>query len=137
MMDGVQCTMLKNHGNGDMSVVCLDSTHGTDAYDFHLTTVMVLDSNRQGFPAAFLYSNKLTEETFSVFFRIIRSRCGVITCNCFMSDMAPQFYNAWKVVMNEVPHRLYCAWHVDKSFRENSRRLIVNRNEKVIQVYKV
>lgn len=53
-----------------------------------------------------------------------------------MSDMAPQFYNAWKVVMGEVPHRLFCAWHVDKSFRDNCRRLLANNSEKCIQVYK-
>ena len=69
MMDDAQCTMLKQHGSGGMSVVCIDSTHGTNAYNFHLTTVMVLDSNRQGFPAAFLYSNRLAEDTFQVFFR--------------------------------------------------------------------
>jgi len=50
--------------------------------------------------------------------------------------MAPQFYNAKKLVMGEVPHRLYCAWHVDKSFRDNCRRLIKNNEDKMVQVYK-
>jgi len=46
MMDDAQRTMLENCGSGDMSVVCIYATHGTNAYDFHLTTVMVLDSKR-------------------------------------------------------------------------------------------
>jgi hypothetical protein len=96
---------------------------------------MVLDNNRQGFPAAFLYSNRITEETFKVFFQSLKAKCGQISCNAFMSDMAPQFYNAWQFVMGDCPHRLYCAWHVDKSFRENCRRLIKD-NEKVVFAYK-
>ena len=42
-----------------MSVICIDSTHGTNSYDFLLTTVMVLDSNRQGFPAVFILDDFL------------------------------------------------------------------------------
>ena len=38
--------------------------------------------------------------------------------------------------MGEVPHRLHCAWHVDKSFRDNCRRLIKNNKDKMVQVYK-
>ena len=49
--------------------------------------------------------------------------------------MAPQFYNAWIRVMGECPHQLYCAWHVDKSFRQNCRRLIPISN-KVTATYK-
>src|SRR6218665_2348093 len=135
MMDGAQCQMLQNQGNGQMSVICIDSTHGTNSYDFLLTTVMVLDSNRQGFPAVFLYSNRTTEETFQLLFQAIKAKCGSIQCETFMSDMAPQFYNAWRLVMGDCPHRLYCAWHVDKSFRENCRRLIKD-SEKVVFVHK-
>jgi len=126
LMDSAQCEMLVKYGSGPMSVICCDSTHGTNGYDFSLTTVMVLDDNRQGFPVAFLYSTKITEETFMIMFEAMKSQCGVISCNTFMSDMAPQFYNAWKLVMGECAHRLYCAWHVDKSFRQNTRRLIHN-----------
>ena len=115
--------MLKLSGNGEMGVICTDSTHGTNSYDFHLSTIMVLDSHRQGFPMAFLYSNKQTE-VFKLFFEAVRARANVVKCNAFMSDMAPQFYNAWKSVMGEYPHQLFCAWHVDNSFRDNCKRLI-------------
>ena len=90
-MNEAQCNMLQQYGTGPDSVVCIDSTHGTNSYNFHLTTLMVLDINRQGFPVAFLYSKKLTEPTFGLFFQGIKSRSGIIACNTFMSDMAPQF----------------------------------------------
>ena len=135
-MDESQCEMLKNYGNGEMSVVCTDSTHGTNSYDFHSSTVMILDSHRQGFPVAFLYSNRQTEDVFRMFFEAIKNKAGVVNCNAFMSDMAPQFYNAWQYVMGNAKNRLYCAWHVDKSFRENTKRLIKDNAELTTQVYK-
>ena len=69
------------------------------------------------------YCNRATEETFKLFFQAIRAKCGTIQCETFMSDIAPQFYNAWRLVMGECPHRLHCAWHVDKSFQEICRSM--------------
>ena len=40
-MNSSQCEMLKKFGTKDLSVVYCDSTHGTNAYNFLLTTVMV------------------------------------------------------------------------------------------------
>ena len=130
-MDEYQCEMLRLYGTGNMSVVCVDSTHGTNGYDFHLTTVMVLDSNRQGLPVAFLFSTKETEEVLELFFRAIRVRSGVIVTNSFMSDMAPQSYNSWERVMGPSKHRLYCAWHVDKAFRENTQKRIKDNDARI------
>ena len=136
MMDDAQCDMLQRYGSGEMSVICVDSTHGTNGYDFHLTTVMVLDSNRQGFPVAFLYSNRETEQIFKLFFESIKAKSGIIRSNAFMSDMAPQFCSAWQNVMGECDHKLFCAWHVDKGFRENVRRLIKDNAERAVLLYK-
>jgi len=94
LMDGAQCEMLQNQGNDQTSIICVDSTHGINSYNFLLTTMMVFDSNRQGFPAAFLYSNRATEETFQHFFQAIKAKCDTIQCETFRTDMASQFYNA-------------------------------------------
>ena len=118
-MNSSQCEMLKKFGTKDLSVVCCDSTHGTNAYNFLLTTVMVLDSNREGFPVAFLFSNRESESVLALFFKAIKQQSGQIHCQSFMSDMAPQSYNAWSSVMGDSDNHLYCAWHVDKAFREN------------------
>ena len=98
-MDEAQCDMLRRFGNSPMSIECVDSTHGTDGYDFHLSKVMVLDDNRQSFPMVFLYSNRETEDIFQLFFQAIKVKAGDITCNTFTSDMTPQFYNAKQTVM--------------------------------------
>ena len=42
-----------------------------------------------------------------------------------MSDMAPQFYNAWVAVMGDPrPIKLICTWHVDKAWKEELRKKI-------------
>lgn len=88
--------------------VCCDSTHGTNAYDFSLTTILVIDEFGQGFPSAWCLSS---HEDFTTMF--------------FMSDMAPQFYNAWVAVMGDPrPIKLICTWHVDKAWKEELRKKI-------------
>lgn len=52
IMNPAQIQMLKQYGQ---DVICMDGTHGTNAYNFELTTVLVLDDLRQGFPCAFFY----------------------------------------------------------------------------------
>ena len=42
-----QAYMLKTFGND--KVICIDSTHGTNAYDFALTTVIVVDELGEGY----------------------------------------------------------------------------------------
>ena len=135
-MDSSQCQMLKLYGAGDFSVICCDSTHGTNAYNFLLTTILILDSNREGFPVAFLFSNRETENILELFFKSIEQHSGQIHCQSFMSDMAQQSYNAWKQVMGDSQHRLYCAWHVDKAFRENIQRRVKD-GESRAQTYKM
>src|ERR1043165_5751812 len=124
LMDKSQLQMLKQYATGNLSVVCIDSTHGTNAYNFYLTTLMVLDGHREGYPVAFLYSNRQTEETFILFFQAIRAKSDIINCQTFMSDLAHGFYNAWRFVMGECNNRLFCAWHVSKCFWENVTRLV-------------
>jgi hypothetical protein len=98
IMDDAQSQMLVTYGSGDMSVICVDSTHGTNAYDFHLTTIMVLDSNRQGFPAAFLYSNKLTEETFYLWFEVNISQISLkLKALCIIFLLGPYYYYSYNL----------------------------------------
>ena len=35
-----------------------------------------------------------------------------------MTDIAPQLHDAFCAVFNCEPIRLYCTWHVDKTFKE-------------------
>ena len=53
--------MLKKFGG---NVSCMDSTHGTNAYQFLLISIMVLDDYGEGLPVAWAISNK--EDTSSL-----------------------------------------------------------------------
>ena len=39
-------------------VVCMDSTHGTNVYDFYLVAILVLDDYGEGVPVAWLITNR-------------------------------------------------------------------------------
>lgn len=47
--------------------VCLDETHGLHEYGFDLHTLLVLDEMREGYPSAFLISNR-SDSTIMNFF---------------------------------------------------------------------
>ena len=115
IMSKAQAELLKKFGTG--SIVCMDSTHGTNGYDFGLTTVMVVDDFGEGFPVAFFYSNRENYTALKLFCNAISQKAGQIHANVFMSDDADQFYAAWSSTMNNVPQKLLCIWHVDRAWR--------------------
>ncbi|GFQ95769.1 c2H2-type domain-containing protein [Trichonephila clavata] len=88
----LQKETLKKFGK---EIVCVDSTHGTDSYNFKLITVLVVDDFGEGFPVAWCISN---QEDFTVLrkkFLLIKNNTETsITFNFFMSDDAPAFYNS-------------------------------------------
>ncbi|GFR27067.1 uncharacterized protein TNCT_647971 [Trichonephila clavata] len=56
----LQKETLKKFGK---EIVCVDSTHGTNSYNFKLITVLVVDDFGEGFPVAWCISN---QEDFTV-----------------------------------------------------------------------
>ena len=56
---------------GTKGIFC-DSTHGTNAYDFLLTTCFVVDEYGEGFPAARYLSNHKHFITMCTFFREVK-----------------------------------------------------------------
>lgn len=59
-----QIAVLKKFSSEKLSI---DSTHGTNQYNFNLPTIIVIDEFGEGYPAAFCISSK-TNEVRSVFF---------------------------------------------------------------------
>ena len=59
--------------------VCVDSTPGTTAYDFLLTSVVVLDEFEEGVPIAWLLSNHEDFIHMCLFFNILKRNCGVLS----------------------------------------------------------
>lgn len=58
-MNEVQRSLLQQFGS---NIIAIDSTHGLNNYDFELTTLMIVDEFNEGFPVAFMFSNK--KDTF-------------------------------------------------------------------------
>ncbi|XP_050507538.1 uncharacterized protein LOC126885154 [Diabrotica virgifera virgifera] len=105
------------------SKICIDSTHGTNPYDFQLTTILVVDEYGEGIPVAFLLLNRVDTMTLMHFFSVLKIKVGVIKTEIFMSDDAPEFYNAWINIMKVPTHRLLCIWHVDRNWRKNLQKV--------------
>ncbi|XP_022194159.2 uncharacterized protein LOC111051886 [Nilaparvata lugens] len=106
---------LKKYG-GDF--ICIASNHGTNAYQFEMSTILVLDDLRQGFPCAFYFSNRNDNLGFELFLSNVRNRIGMINTRTLMTDMPDVFYNSWQNVMGLVEQRLYSTWHVQKEWQK-------------------
>ena len=105
--------------------ICCDSTHGTNGYDYPLTTIHVIDDFGEGMPVAWCLSNHEDICSMVVFFSEIKMKCGPVQNAFFMSDMANQFYNAWVAIMGpKRPAKLLCTWHVDKAWKEELRKKV-------------
>ena len=110
----VQAEMLKKFGG---KVVCVDATHGTNAYEFKLITLLVVDEYGEGFPVAWCIANREDRVLLIEFFTSIRTKCGMVRPQWFMSDMADQYHLAWVSVFDDSPRKLVCTWHVDRAWR--------------------
>lgn len=130
IMNRVQQDILKMFAE---NIVAIDSTHGMNAYDFELTTLLVVDEWGEGFPGACMLTNRKDTLVFQLLFKNIRDNIGILKPKVFMSDITHVFYNAWKQEMGEVPSQLYCAWHVDRAWRSNLSK--VNSPELKTLVY--
>ena len=70
--------MLKKFGEG--KVVCVDATHGTNAYNFNFNTVTLLVEGEygEGFPVAWRTDDKEDRVMLIEFFTNVRKRCGMV-----------------------------------------------------------
>ena len=119
IMNDIQVAWLKHFG-GPMKEVALDSTHGTNEYNFQLTTLLVVDDHGEGLPAAFCYSNRVDECAIAVFLSAVKEALGKpLRDVILMTDDAEAYSNAWHLVMGQPAHRLLCSWHIDRAWRKN------------------
>lgn len=104
--------------------VAMDSTHGTNAYDYQLTTLMTTDEHGEGFPIAFCFSNRVDEVAMRTFLTICKRTIGrSIDDAVLMTDDAEVYANAWVQVMGPPAHRLLCTWHIDRAWRKNLHKI--------------
>ena len=126
-----QCDAMRHFGN---KLICMDSTHGTNLYDFLLISVIVIDEYGEGVPVAWAISNHEHTAVLVQFLEAIKSRTGELHPQIFMSDDAEQFYTAWCTVYNDTPSKLLCMWHIDRSWRKSLKEH-VEKNECRIELY--
>lgn len=133
IMNDAQLEILKKCAE---ECVCVDATHGSNPYNFELTTLLVIDEMREGFPCMFVFSNRTDVVIFKMVFGLIKSLCVILKPKIFMSDLTEASYSAWVEVMEAVPYRLFCSWHIDDAWRKNIKEKIKNR-QKQFYAYKV
>lgn len=120
IMNSAQAKLLGKYGS---DCICVDGTHGLNGYDFEVNTLLVLDDVRQGFPCAFLISNRSDSDVLSIFFNYVKSQVGPISPKVFMTDLAESYITAWARTMGTPEMRLFCSWHVLRAWQTN----IVNK----------
>ena len=124
--------MLKKFG---CNAVYMDSTHKTNAYDFFLTTLLIIDDYGEGIPVGWMVSNKEEKLMIICFLQAIRKKSGVIHPHWFMSDDAEQYYSAWTYVFGiGGTKKVLCAWHVDRVWRKDLN-LHIKSQTKRIEIY--
>ena len=121
--------MFSKFGN---NALCMDSTHGTNAYDFNLMTAIVIDEYGEGIPVLWAISNRQDMETLTIALRAMKTRTGRVSPMWFMSDDAQQYFNAWNTVFGAYGcKKLLCAWHIDRSWRRALNNLVSNVNDRL------
>ena len=99
-----QRDMLRLHGTGG---ACTDATYKINDNDFHLITLMVLDDFQEGVPVAWALSNREDRFVLIHILTALKEECDQIHPAWFTSDMAPQYFHAWK----EVKKKNTCGVH--------------------------
>ncbi|KAH1013210.1 hypothetical protein HUJ05_012233 [Dendroctonus ponderosae] len=112
IMTDFQANCLSKFGSNK---ICIDGTHGLNAYGCQLYTILVVNDYGSGMTVAFCFSNRQDIAIFKFMFEIIKKSVGVITTEVFMSDDYPAFYLAWESIMGRVDKRLLCTWRVNRN----------------------
>ena len=122
---------MQHYGN---KLKCMDSTHGTNVYDFLLISIIVVDNYGEGLPVAWALSNHEDTSVLLNFLQALKTRVKEIHPAIFMSDDAQQYFTSWCTVFGDTPSKLLCMWHVDRSWRK-SLNDHVNNSQCRIEIY--
>jgi len=78
-----QCDAMQYHG---AKVICMDSMHGTNVYDFMLVSIIVVDNYGEGLPVAWALTNHEVATVLVEFLKELKARTGDIHPEIFMLD---------------------------------------------------
>ena len=105
-------------------IVCIDSTHETNQYEFPLVTLVVADELNKGYPVGFFISNHADELSLRPFLEEIKKRCTEdLKINTVMTDDDNREWNAFTNVFGSVEHHLLCKWHITRVWRRKLSKL--------------
>ncbi|XP_065217431.1 uncharacterized protein LOC135843459 isoform X2 [Planococcus citri] len=128
-MSPTQKKMLQKHSN----IVCMDGTHGTNPYGLLLHTLLVLDYDGEGFPAAFVFSNRNDQVLIQIFARCLKLHVGEIVPEVFMTDMQESYVNGWSKEMGVPKTVLHCMYHVRQAWKKHLPKF--NKEKKDAEKY--
>lgn len=125
IMTEAQTDMLKKYWS---NCIFIDSAlQGISPYNYQMTTVLVSDDFRQGFPCAFFIFNHRTSENNKVllktFFNCLKIIVGPIQPKLVMTDIAEELYSAWFDVMGESFIHLFCKFNVNRAWQRNLTKI--------------
>ncbi|XP_063913770.1 uncharacterized protein LOC135130334 isoform X2 [Zophobas morio] len=116
--------MLQTYG---CNIICMDATHGTNPYNYELTTILILDDENIGYPTVFLISNRKDKIIQEVLLTELKRTTSTISPKYFMSDDTNIYFDAWTKIMGNSPQRLLCTWHIKKNWTIQSKAKISNK----------
>lgn len=103
-------------------LVCVDSLTGANG-NFDLITLMVRDNALNGFPCAFMFTNRIDQLVMEFFFSRIKEKVEHVTAKALMTDLNDLHCKAWEKIFDPPKHQLYCSWHVDRAWRTHLSRV--------------
>ena len=98
-------------------IVCVDSTHKTNIYDFKLISLLVIDEFHKGYPVAFCLSNKEDTTVLTLLFTCVKERCPMAIVKKLMSDDDVSGINGVRTVYGHNVQHYLCTWHVHQAWR--------------------
>ncbi|GBM42901.1 hypothetical protein AVEN_240833-1 [Araneus ventricosus] len=119
-----QGDMLMKHSH---KVLCIDATHGTNFYDFHLLSLHIQDEYGQGYAVAHFITNNLDFHTLVVLFSSLRCKIPNLKVNTVMTDDDGCSFNAFNSVFGPNIKHLLCQWHVYNAWK---RQLVSKVHDK-------
>ncbi|XP_049954986.1 uncharacterized protein LOC126470983 [Schistocerca serialis cubense] len=119
IMNTAQDELLAKYGN---DYICVDGTGGLNAYDFELTTILVLADKRQEYPCAFLISNRDDSDVLNIFFNYIKSQNPTVSLGMEQLGLLQRDLNG--------------TWHVNRAWTNNINSKVLHKDQRT-EVYKL
>lgn len=122
LSSALQRHLLARYG-GPSSIVFFDGTHDTVRYrDFYLFTLLVVDEDGRGYPAAWMIANSKTAAIQTHFLKVVRAAVPQFTPGAFMVDEDAAARSAVRSVF-EHSRLYYCDFHLSRSWKRKLSRL--------------